>query len=188
MNIESDFSFTDEHFMSAAEKRLTLSAWKTFLKNGCKLEHFTERLYYHLTQHCSFIAHYDRHGFYGVYFKSPNAQTIGFLDQFDPNKPGISAEYGDTWWLNGPTGCDLSRAMRQGAAPYLPKLRYQFERAERESDLDLAALLLAKHGKKIMGRDGSSGPATDLFSPTISACSEPRESAEEQLSIFPSAD
>jgi len=188
MNIESDFSFTDERFMSAAEKRLTLSAWKTFLKNGCKLEHFTERLYHHLTQHCSFIAHYDRHGFYGVYFKTPNAETIRFLDQFDPDKPGISAEYGDIWWLNNPTGSDLNRVMRQVAAPYIQKLRYQFAIAERESDLDLATLLLAKHGRKIADCDGSGGTATDPFSPTISACSDLPENVAEQLSIFPSAD
>ena len=55
MNIEPDFSFADERFISTAEKELTLSAWKTFLKHGCKLEHFTERLYHHLTQHCSFM-------------------------------------------------------------------------------------------------------------------------------------
>src|SRR6267378_2376737 len=135
MNIEPNFAFADERFMSAVEKELTLNAWKTFLKHGCKLEHFTERLYYHLTQHCSFIAHYDRYGFYDVYFRIPNTQAFRFLDQFDPGKPGISAEYGDIWWLNSPTGCDLSRAMRQVAAPFISKLRYQFETIERENDL-----------------------------------------------------
>lgn len=187
MNIETDFQFSDERFMTAAEKKLTLSAWKTFLKNGCKLEHFTERLYHHLSQHCSFIAHYDRHGFYGVYFEPPNTQTFRFLDQFDPGKPGISAEYGDIWWLNSPTGCDLSRAMRQVAAPYLPKLRYQFETAERESDLDLAALLLAKRGRGIADSGGSEGPLKARVPPTP-VCTDLPDNAAEQLSIFPSAD
>lgn len=182
MNIEPDFVFTDERFMSAVEKELTLSAWKTFLKNGCKPEHFTERLYYHLTQHCSFIAHYDRHGFYSVYFKPPNTQIFRFLDQFDPGKPGISAEYGDIWWLNSPTGCDLSRAMRQVAAPYIPKLRYQFETTERESDLRLATLLAAKHGKQLVPREGSSEAAAGLISPCGGTVL--REDAAEQLSIF----
>ena len=135
MNIDPDFSFEDERFMSAAEKRLTLSAWKTFLKHGCQLEHFTERLYHHLIQHCSFIAHYDRHGFYGVYFETPNKQTSRFFDQFDPSGPGIGAESGDIWWLHNTTGCDLSRAMRHVAMSYIPKLRYQFAATERQRDL-----------------------------------------------------
>jgi hypothetical protein len=55
---EEELSFKDEKFMSAAEKRLVLNAWKTFLKHGCQKDHFTERLYDHLIYHCSFIAHY----------------------------------------------------------------------------------------------------------------------------------
>jgi hypothetical protein len=61
--------------MSAAEKRLVLSAWTKFLKHGCQKDHFTERLYHHLMQHCSFIAHHDRHNFYGYYFDTASQST-----------------------------------------------------------------------------------------------------------------
>ncbi len=145
-----DTSFRDEQFMTAAEKRLVLAAWRTFLKHGCRLEHFTQKLYHHLMQRCSFIAHHDRFGFFAVYFDTSSESTYRFLDQFDPAKPGISAEYGNSLWLAARmTGSDLNRAMRDAAAPYIAKLRLQFSNAERERDLRMAETLSAKYGKRV---------------------------------------
>jgi hypothetical protein len=142
--------FQDEKFMSGAEKQLVLKAWITFLKHGCRSEHFTERLYDHLSLHCSFIAHFDRHGFYEFYFSHPSERTYRFLDQFDPSKPGIAAELGAMYWLmDRATGSDLNQAMREVAAPYIAKLRYQFSEAEKQSDLVAASLLAAKYGKRL---------------------------------------
>ena len=189
MESENEYSFKDEKFMSAAEKRLVLRAWKTFLKHGCQKDHFTERLYDHLTQRCSFIAHFDRHGFYAFYFETPSQSTCRFLDQFDPAKPGISAEYGHTFWLSRYTGCDLSEAMREAAAPYIPKLRFQF--ANLEQDLSIAIALAAKHGKQLVDVDVSGSGAqpthsyTQWANPTKPAISE---GAQEQLSMFASCD
>lgn len=97
----------DTRFMSAAEKARVLKQWETFLKYGCKREHFTKPLYNYLIQHCSFIAHYDLNGFYDTYFTSGD-DTRQFLSQFDDRK-GIprSVEYGDTYWICG--GNDVSQ-------------------------------------------------------------------------------
>jgi hypothetical protein len=105
--------------MSAAEKESVLQSWLRFFKNGCAWHDFTIQLYEHLTLHCSFIAHYNRLGFYEYYFANPGEQTFRFLDQFDPAKPGVSAEIGMMYWLNGPTASDLNRAMRETTAPCL---------------------------------------------------------------------
>src|SRR5207245_10219143 len=51
------YAFRDAEFMSAREKALVLKAWVRFLKNGLREEDFSDRLYTHLINHCSFIAH-----------------------------------------------------------------------------------------------------------------------------------
>jgi hypothetical protein len=147
---ETNPEFTDERFLSASEKRLILNAWKTFLRHGCQLRHFTERLYEHLIFHCLFIAHYDLGGFYSYYFAKGSPRIQKFLDQFDPAKCGRSAEGGDLVWLSRSTGADLNRAMRESAAPYIDRLRFQFSGMEREKDLQLATQLAEKWGKRLM--------------------------------------
>lgn len=176
------FIFRDEKFMSATEKHLVLRAWITFLRHGCQREHFTERLYQHITLHCSFIAHYDRLGFYGVYFARPNSETIRFLDQFDPSKPGQSAEMGDTFWLAPHVSAvDLNEAMREAAGPFIPRLRLQAVEAERQSDLTIAAAILAKYGKHIA--DSGTAPYSGFDHPTDSGvCNS--DPTPEQLNIF----
>ena len=84
----------DAKFMSAAEKSKVLKNWELFLKSGLEQDKFTQALYHHLIQHCSFIAHYDIHGFYATYFERGNS-TLNFLSQFD-TRHGIpqSFEYG----------------------------------------------------------------------------------------------
>ncbi len=139
--------FSDEKFMSAAEKKKVLTAWLRFLKNGCKLEQFTQALYHHLIQHCSFIAHFDRRGFYNYYFQLITDDVFRFMDQFDPAMPGISAELGDNFWLSSrQTGADLSRAMRESAGPYINRLRQHFSETHRQAEIGAAKNLLSKHG------------------------------------------
>ena len=64
------YEFRDVRFMSARDKELVLKAWVRFLRNGLRFEDFSRRLYEHLHLHCSFIAHYDRVGFYRTYFEN----------------------------------------------------------------------------------------------------------------------
>ena len=139
------YTFTDEKFMTAAEKQTTLKAWERFLKGGLKWTQFTKALYHHLNQHCSFIAHFNRGGFYSVYFERP-ASTRRFLSQFDNRTRCLSVEYGwDNWYKSG-TGADLSQAMIEVASKYVPALIEQTYIEEREQDVALAHRLLEKHG------------------------------------------
>ena len=105
-----DTVFTDVEFMTAKEKELVLKQWRTFLKHGCKWEHFTTRLYDHLIQHCSFIAHYNRHGFYDVYFTSVDGRRK-FFSQFDLNQGGASVEYGGISWRTREEYADINGEM-----------------------------------------------------------------------------
>jgi len=153
--------FADEQFMSAQEKATVFRAWMGFLKNGFAYQQFTNALYKHLTLHCSFIAHYNRAGFHEFYFGEVSASTFRFLDQFDPGKPGISAELGATYWINGPTGGDLNRAMREGAGPYVPKLREAFLLKMKQRDLAAARALADKYGLVLAEGQPSSANHTD---------------------------
>ena len=140
-------NFRDQHFMTAAEKEKVLRAWIRFLKSVCAKTQFTEALYQHLSLHCSFIAHFDRNGFYNFYFERITPDLFRFFDQFDPEKPGISAEFRSDGWLSPHnTGADLNRAMREAARPYLAALRQRFGETRRQRDISTARALLAAHG------------------------------------------
>lgn len=140
----------DTKFMTAAEKEAVLKQWERFLSSGLKWERFNKALYNHLIQHCSFIAHYDRAGFYSTYFESGD-DIAAFLSQFDKRNAeanGIprSIEYGDTWWVDDDNG-DINRAMIETATKYIPNLLEQARQKQEDADISLARALLAKHGK-----------------------------------------
>lgn len=143
--------FTDTKFMPAKEKERVLRAWEAFLKNGCRKEDFTEALYHHLMQRCSFIAHYDRRGFYDTYFVE-GEDTAHFLTQFDRSKGCMSVEYGDHWWIGGDYA-DINNAMVDVAAKYIPLLTQQALKRQKEADIAHARGLLAKHGITVEVKD-----------------------------------
>src|SRR6266481_7019082 len=111
-----EHAFGDGQFMSAREKALVLKAWLRFLKNGLRFEDFTKRLYEHLHLHCSFIAHYNRAGFYAEYFER-GEDIARFLSQFDARGERRSVEYAGTLWLQGDYA-DLDRAMVEEASKF----------------------------------------------------------------------
>ena len=120
--------FRDAEFMSAAEKAKVLRAWTRFCRSGFKWQWFTKALYEHLIQHCSFIAHYNRAGFFGVYFAPMNERTLKFIGQFDPKGNGLSVEYWtDYWWRGGNDVSeqyyDINAAMREAMGPHVEYLR-----------------------------------------------------------------
>ncbi len=140
-------------FMTAKEKELVLKAWKRFLGKGLRWEDFTERLYRHLINNCSFIAHYDRSGFYVTYFESGD-QIVLFLSQFDArnNDPAdgvpLSIEYGMTHWAadkHDNEYADINQAMIKAAVPYIDGLLQKAREAQRIEDIQEAKRLLAKH-------------------------------------------
>jgi len=143
--------FTDSQYMTAREKDLVLKAWVRFLANGLRPQDFTERLYHHLSQHCSFIAHYNCAGFYQVYFGPGQAEaTKLFLRQFDPAGDCRSAEYGGTWWLQGDYE-DINKAMCKTAGPYIEGVMDDAMARQRQTDLAQAKRLLVKWGITLPG-------------------------------------
>lgn len=148
---EAKVIMKDTKFMPADEKWKVLHQWDQFLKSNCAKDKFTERLYDHLSQHCSFIAHYDRHGFYDTYFEEPE-DTIHFLSQFD-NRNGtpMSIEYG--WisdWYNDEDYHDINAEMCRIASRYIPDLVKKCETDQEDKDITRAKLLMAKHGIYIL--------------------------------------
>lgn len=143
----------DTKFMTAREKEKVLRDWERFLKNGCRRADFTKDLYHHLIDHCSFIAHYDINGFYETYFVRGD-DTVHFLSQFSRSKGCRSIEYGNTYWIRGGNDvaeqyCDINNAMVDTATKYIPVLTAGAKARQKDFDLHMARLLLAKHGKEI---------------------------------------
>jgi len=74
--------FGDTEFLKAGDKRRILARWQRFVKSGFEQNHFSDALYKHLSLHCGYIAHYNRDGFYGEYWRKNVAQhaaTFGMV-------------------------------------------------------------------------------------------------------------
>lgn len=142
-------------FMPAEEKRKVLKQWELFLKSGLEREKFTKLLYNHLIQHCSFIAHYDIHGFYSTYFVE-GEDTVHFLSQFD-GRDGIpeSVEYHMTGWITNEEYGDINCEMVRIASKYIPRLMTASVNKQMVDDVTRAKLLLEKHGIKVEEEKGS---------------------------------
>ena len=140
----------DVKFMSAQQKEKVLRQWELFLKSGCEEKRFTKVLYEHLIMHCSFIAHYDIHGFYSTYFDE-GEDTVHFLSQFDNNN-GIpkSIEYGMTYWYTDPDYNDINSEMCRVASKYIPALVKMFKNNQKIIDIMRAKMLLEKHSVAVI--------------------------------------
>ena len=137
----------DVKFMTAVEKEKVLRSWERFLSSGCSKTQFSNALYQHLIMHCSFIAHYDIHGFYSTYFEE-GEDTVNFLSQFD-NRNGVpkSIEYGWILWYTDPEYNDINSEMCRVASKYIPVLIKVARLNQEKADTARAEALLAKHGK-----------------------------------------
>ena len=121
-------------FMSAEEKEKVLKDWQRFIENDFDKAKFTKRLYNHLIQHCSFIAHYNQGGFYGTYFEDPEG-TIKFMKQFDKDQGCISVEYGMKYWLNSEDYGDINTGMVEALEPYKAEIYPRLKQRARERKL-----------------------------------------------------
>jgi hypothetical protein len=146
--------------MSAAQKTTVLRAWVRFLKTGLRFDQFTKALYDHLIQRCSFIAHYNRAGFYSHYFEAGDS-TAFFLSQFDSRGRCLSVEYGGRHWLSGDYE-DINRAMIAEGDAFIPSLLDTSRRRQEAADITTATALLAKHGipTEGIGRPSGAGRST----------------------------
>lgn len=108
----SKYTFSDAKFMDARQKELTLKMWIRFIDSGFSERDFTKRLYDHLTLHCTFIAHYNRHEFYYTYFNNVMS-AIKFFNQFDTeiNPYHNSVELGMNIWYTNSEYNDINSAM-----------------------------------------------------------------------------
>lgn len=105
--------FKSVQFMTAKEKGLVYKQWKRFIgmltmSSGetvkdnygndmpILFKYFTKRVYYYLSLNASFIAHFDRWGFFNTYFANPE-DTIRFINQFDKDYDYQSIEYHMEW-------------------------------------------------------------------------------------------
>ena len=157
--------FKDAHFMSAKEKELVLKQWKNFLKKlvnnynetfedsrGYKvpvpLGAFTSRIYEHLHLHCSYICHYNRHGFYQTYFANPE-DTIKFFSQFDDKHDHRSVELGMDHWICGKEYEDINQAMCDAFMEVKDQMFVDLASKAKEDDIASAKALLAKHGMEM---------------------------------------
>ena len=134
-------------------KKLTKKNWirfiETLVSNPGKdkpdlFSKFTKRLYEHLHLHCSFIAHYDRYGFYTTYFDDP-VYTIKFIQQFDSDLGCKSVEYGFNWWQDGDFA-DLNQAMCIAIDEHKKTLYEKLRNSEKENDVNAAKGLANKWG------------------------------------------
>ena len=136
--------FKDSEFMTAREKDLVLSQWKRFVERGFSFEHFTDRIYKHLSLHCSFIAHFNRSGFFSTYLRKPRSHNqVPQPVRQRPRLPvcGIRGN----WWLQGEYA-DINTAMCNVVEANKLRLYEELERKVRGRDLAIASQLLAKHG------------------------------------------
>jgi len=106
--------------MSAKEKKAVSRDWQRFIESDFDRKYFTKRLYDHLHLHCSFIAHFNIHGFFGTYFENPE-HTLEFLKQFDKDYGHKSIEYGSTYWFTSEDCHDLNSEMAYSLEPHKVK-------------------------------------------------------------------
>ncbi len=139
-----NFDLKDSEFLTAQEKALILKQWKRFIENDFRQEDFTKKIYDHLHLHCSFIAHFNREGFYHTYFENPE-DTIRFIRQFDSDFGLKSVEYGALWWIQGDYS-DVNNAMCQVMSGFKADLYEKLQAEARANDIARAEALLAKHG------------------------------------------
>jgi hypothetical protein len=121
-------------FMTAEEKGKVLKDWQRFIGRGFSKTDFTKSLYDHLIQHCSFIAHYNRHGFYSSYFEDPE-DTMRFLNQFDEDFGCKSVEYGMDYWLKDADYDDINAAMVNAFEPHKRAIYTELKQKAKEMKL-----------------------------------------------------
>ena len=138
----------DAQFMTAKVKESVLRQWIRFVKNGFKWSDFSEALYKHLSLHCSFIAHYNRAGFFATYFERPET-TARFLSQFDKDFGCRGVETGGYYWIRYPEFDDLNSAMCDAIEPYKRAIYLLCESKEKQIDLAAAKALMEKHGVQL---------------------------------------
>ena len=122
-----NLNYTDAEFMSAKEKDQIYKHWSHFLvvllvDVDKAFNHFSERLYKHLSLHCGFIAHYNRKGFFDTYFSGGIEEFNAFVKTIRENS-----------WMKEYQ--DINKAMMNLLDEHLEKLERIFENRSFAKDL-----------------------------------------------------
>ena len=92
--------FKDGKFTSAEDKSMIFKAYKRFVESGFKEAHFPERLYKYLSLNFSFIAHFNRDGFFSVRFLDPRGRKETFDMISGASQWNFNKENADCYDLN----------------------------------------------------------------------------------------
>jgi len=79
----------DSKFMTAEQKKRVLQQWERFIEGGFSFHLFTDAIYQHLNLHCGFIAHYNRLGFYSMYWNDDFTTFARQTDMILRPVPGV---------------------------------------------------------------------------------------------------
>lgn len=116
--IETEYTFTDEEFITAAEKWQILHDWQRFLGSGFKKLFFSRALYHFLTQLCGLSSHTNPDRFWHFFCNAEPHNLAALLNQFGGDQR--HAELGNRVWLATPAA-DLKAAMcREAERLYVP--------------------------------------------------------------------
>jgi hypothetical protein len=116
--IETEYTFTDEEFITAAEKWQILHDWQHFLGSGFKKLFFSRALYHFLTHPCGLPSHATPDRFWHFFCNAEPHNLAALLNQFGGDQR--HAELGNRTWLAAPAP-DLKAAMsREAERLYVP--------------------------------------------------------------------
>lgn len=88
--------FSDSSFATAKDKALAVKGFLRFVESGFSGAKFTDRVYKFLHVHLSFIAHFDRAGFFTMYFTSEDG-LAEFVEDFLDAVPRYAQLDADRW-------------------------------------------------------------------------------------------
>lgn len=135
-------SFKDAKFMSAKEKE---KAWKNFKQiiDARDISLLKKTLYNHCHLHCSFIAHYNRHGFIAEY-SGQNFRR--FVEHFDRNSKYNGPVYLNNLWMHNEEYKGLNELMVNYCTLHAPQIYAELDETARQGELAILKMLAKKHG------------------------------------------
>lgn len=135
-------SFKDAKFMSAKEKK---KAWKNFKQiiDARDISLLKKTLYNHCHLHCSFIAHYDQHGFIAEY---SGRDFRRFVQNFDENSKQNKYSCLVKFWKYNDDYRDLNEMMVDYCTIHAPQIYAEMDEQEKQGEIALLKVLAEKHG------------------------------------------
>lgn len=135
--------YPETEFMTSAQQERAFKTFKKVIDNRDS-SLIDKNLYSHLHLHCSFIAHYNIHGFRETYSGIEGFRE--FVEHFDLNNP--KTVNWRNWWIRGDYE-ELNTDMARFVTAKAPTIYAELDAKKRNAELALARALLQKHGVSI---------------------------------------